>query len=912
MPSELQLSCSVCQSKFWVDRPSSQSGGRFNCPTCGAVVDQGQPPVDATPSGHDTSHTKDAGGQRSDGRRAAVVTGVSPANSPASSPSAGSSILRPAQQNDEIGRLGPYRVLQVLGVGGMGIVYLAEDPKLKRQIALKAIQPRYAGDYDARHRFLREAQAQAQLEHEHIVSIYQADEDNGVPYIAMPLLRGQTLAHRLKESRTLPVETVLRIGRDIAEGLAAAHARGLMHRDIKPSNIWLEAQRDRAKILDFGLARAFAQGEQIQITQSGMVIGTPAYMSPEQARGEAVDARSDLFSLGVVLYSAITGELPFKGKDTFAILTALAVDNPTPPSTLNEGVSAALSDVLLKLLARKPDDRYQSASEVAAILDEFARTEATPVASRSSPPLSAGSTTAPLRTPAPTPAPLPPASLATMPLPPAPPQPAPPQPAPPQPAPLPEEPLSLSKQPGSEKAPAHLHFRGFGCMVQITVTCVVLIAVGGLGWYYLHSPWSGDWVIIAHKANSLAELETRLGQHLKSKDFLAAFQAAEAEKGLKPDERAKLQGMIVEPLLAELKQSKDTFGTLDQLKVSEIYQAKHLSNEQADAVRQMARAALAGKVNALLDDLKKKADRDLSAGEPLLQSAMALPKSFQDKYDPSLDLDAKTLDRIEFWHKLLEIDRRLYAGKPDPAKAFDLYLDLVKSRTAFEQSLDRQTELFLKHPEISKRFKEHKSVFLAKRDAMKLVSARPALDANLAEPLIDNVDAIFAKAKSRVQSPEFDWRQRESWGPISKLAEQAVEYGPQNPKAHWLKGWAKLQEARAVRYGDPKLGSPEIAREAVYETVKLATLAEAETTLTTAATLAEKVKATDPPLAALIYLELAEAFLDAADYYAQIPYDGIRKRLQADERKKDCLQKANEWVRIAQLSAKPGQQPVAN
>ncbi|MCI0685315.1 MAG: serine/threonine protein kinase [Gemmataceae bacterium] len=273
--------------------------------------------------------------------------------------------LRPAQEPDE---LGPYRILRVLGHGGMGVVYLAEDPKLQRRIALKVMHPRHAGQAQARLRFLREARTQAALEHEHIVAIYHVDEDNGVPFIAMPLLRGETLADRLKRERTLPLGEALRIGREIAEGLAAAHRQGIVHRDIKPSNIWLEGQRARAKILDFGLARAAETSDDSQITYTGAVLGTPAYMSPEQARGGRVDGRSDVFSLGVVLYQAITGELPFKGSTTFAILSALALDEPMPPHNLNNDVPAWISDAIVKMLAKKPDDRCHSASAVALLL----------------------------------------------------------------------------------------------------------------------------------------------------------------------------------------------------------------------------------------------------------------------------------------------------------------------------------------------------------------------------------------------------------------------------------------------------------------------------------------------------------------------------------------------------------------
>ncbi len=208
------------------------------------------------------------------------------------------SFLGPSQGPDEIGRLGPYRVLKVLGTGGMGVVFLAEDVLLQRRVALKSMKPSVVSG-QARERFFREARAAAAIEHEHIVSIYQVGEDRGVPYLAMQLLQGEALDERLKRDPVLPTAEVLRIGREIAEGLAAAHERGLIHRDIKPANIWLEGGRGKVKILDFGLARVV--GDTSNLTHSGTIVGTPAYMAPEQARGGHVDARCDLFSLGAVL-----------------------------------------------------------------------------------------------------------------------------------------------------------------------------------------------------------------------------------------------------------------------------------------------------------------------------------------------------------------------------------------------------------------------------------------------------------------------------------------------------------------------------------------------------------------------------------------------------------------------------------
>jgi WD40 repeat protein/serine/threonine protein kinase len=281
--------------------------------------------------------------------------------------------LAPAQAPGELGRLGEYRVVKVLGAGGMGVVFQAEDPRLQRQVALKAMLPSLAASASARERFLREARAAAAIEHDHIIAIHQVGEDRGVPFLAMPLLRGEPLdrkLHREGDGRGgLPLAEVLRIGREMAEGLAAAHERGLIHRDIKPANVWLEGERARVKILDFGLARQMQ--DQSQLTQSGVVIGTPAYMAPEQANGQKTDARSDLFSLGCVLYRLCTGEPPFRGADTISTLVAVATEQPPAPALRNPKLPPALSDLVMRLLAKAPADRPQTAKEVAAALEEI-------------------------------------------------------------------------------------------------------------------------------------------------------------------------------------------------------------------------------------------------------------------------------------------------------------------------------------------------------------------------------------------------------------------------------------------------------------------------------------------------------------------------------------------------------------
>ena len=273
-------------------------------------------------------------------------------------------------------RLGPYRLVKPLGNGGMGVVYLAEDTQLGRRAAVKVMRPEMAA-YDPRayERFLREARAAAAVRHDNVVTVYHASEENGIPYLAMELLRGTSLSAYLAKGPppTIPVAT--RLGREIAEGLAAAHAKGLVHRDIKPANIWLEAPNGRVKVLDFGLARAAGpdQPGPDRLTGSGLVVGTPGYMSPEQARGIPLDERTDLFSLGVVLYLLCTGKEPFAGTNPTAVLTALAVDRQKPARELNPKVPDALSELIDRLLEKKPEDRPPSAAEVAKALRQIER-----------------------------------------------------------------------------------------------------------------------------------------------------------------------------------------------------------------------------------------------------------------------------------------------------------------------------------------------------------------------------------------------------------------------------------------------------------------------------------------------------------------------------------------------------------
>jgi hypothetical protein len=355
--------CPACQKK--VSARDEMAGKKGKCPGCGRAVS-----IPAPPGGGAVSSLSDA-------RTLLPSSHAYPTLGVARPDPRLIDFLAPAEADDELGRLGQYRILKVLGHGGMGVVYKAEDPKLKRLVAIKAMLPAIAASATAGQRFLREAQAMAAVKHDHVATIYQVDEERGVPFLAMELLQGEPLDERLnREEKLLPAE-VVRIGREMAEALAAAHATGLIHRDIKPANVWLEAPRGRVKILDFGLARAASQDG--GLTQTGAIVGTPAFMSPEQARGEPLDARSDLFSLGVVLYRLLTGRQPFRGKDTVSTLVAVATDRPPPPV----GVPEELSDLVMRLLEKEPRRRPASAAEAAEDLrdleEKLAREDAHPV-----------------------------------------------------------------------------------------------------------------------------------------------------------------------------------------------------------------------------------------------------------------------------------------------------------------------------------------------------------------------------------------------------------------------------------------------------------------------------------------------------------------------------------------------------
>jgi serine/threonine protein kinase len=275
--------------------------------------------------------------------------------------------LEPSEDTNVLGQLGGYDVLAIIGRGGMGVVLKAFDRELKRFVAIKALSPHLAHSSVARKRFAREAQAAAAVVNPHVVAIHHVQPTGRLPFLIMPLLTGESLAQRLKSRAPLELTEVLRIGMQAAVGLAAAHDQGLVHRDVKPANIFLEKGVERVVITDFGLARA---ADDVSMTRLGVVAGTPEYMSPEQARGEALDCRSDLFSLGCVLYEMATGVSPFRSDSTIATLRRIVDDRPAAIASLAPELPPWFSYIVERLLSKDPTQRFASASEVALLLEQ--------------------------------------------------------------------------------------------------------------------------------------------------------------------------------------------------------------------------------------------------------------------------------------------------------------------------------------------------------------------------------------------------------------------------------------------------------------------------------------------------------------------------------------------------------------
>ncbi len=274
--------------------------------------------------------------------------------------------LEPSDDLAILGRLGGYDVLDIIGRGGMGVVLKGYDRELKRFVAIKALAPHLAHSALARKRFAREAQAAAAVVNLHVIAIHQVQPNGQLPFLVMPLLTGESLAQRLKARGTLELNEILRIGMQAAEGLAAAHGQGLIHRDVKPANILLEKGVERAVLTDFGLARA---ADDVSLTRWGIIAGTPEYMSPEQARGETLDGRSDLFSLGCVLYEMATGVSPFQTDSTMATLRRIVDEQPATMASLVPELPPWYCRIVERLLSKDPAQRFASASEVSHLLE---------------------------------------------------------------------------------------------------------------------------------------------------------------------------------------------------------------------------------------------------------------------------------------------------------------------------------------------------------------------------------------------------------------------------------------------------------------------------------------------------------------------------------------------------------------
>ena len=269
--------------------------------------------------------------------------------------------LGPPSHPEMLGRIGRYEIERVIGSGGMGVVFKGFDTELNRPIAIKVLARHLSQNGAARRRFAREGKAIAAVVHEHVVAIYNVETDDATPFLVMQFVNGESLQARVERCGPLDAKEILRIGMQAAAGLRAAHEQGVIHRDIKPGNILLEESVERALVTDFGLAQSL---DDASLTQSGIVTGTPNYMSPEQASGKSTDARSDLFSLGSVLYFMATGRPPFRAEKTMGVLHRICNDVHQPVWRVNSDVPYPLCEIIDRLLEKKPKRRFQSAVEV--------------------------------------------------------------------------------------------------------------------------------------------------------------------------------------------------------------------------------------------------------------------------------------------------------------------------------------------------------------------------------------------------------------------------------------------------------------------------------------------------------------------------------------------------------------------
>jgi ABC-type branched-subunit amino acid transport system substrate-binding protein len=357
----ITLQCACCGKAVEV-ASVDQSASR--CPYCNCSLagpEEGEAPAHSTPQGVPSVGITDTHALE----QPTLVGGDSASYGPPAF-----TFLSPPRQPGELGWLAHYRVLKLLGQGGMGIVFQAEDTHLERLVALKVMNGEAARDPLSRRRFLREARMMAAIRSDHIVTIHQVGMHKDLPFLAMELLQGETLAAWLQRGKRASPAQMLDVALQVARGLEAAHERGLIHRDIKPGNIWLDSATGRVKLLDFGLARP---AEEVgKLTKVGMVVGTPAYMSPEQAEGKKLDFRSDLFSLGCVLYELSAGVPPFTATSALAVLTAIVLRDPKPLGQLNPSLPPELAELVMRMLAKIPKDRPASTSSVVAALDNIA------------------------------------------------------------------------------------------------------------------------------------------------------------------------------------------------------------------------------------------------------------------------------------------------------------------------------------------------------------------------------------------------------------------------------------------------------------------------------------------------------------------------------------------------------------
>jgi serine/threonine protein kinase len=274
-------------------------------------------------------------------------------------------LLGPTDDPHMLGRIGNYEVIGLIGRGGMGIVFRAFDSSLHRIVAIEMMLPHLAASGSARKRFARETQAAAAVVDEHVMAIHCVDEWQGVPYLVMNYSRGTSLQRRINESGPLHVRECLRIALQVAKGLSAAHAQGIIHRDVKPANILLDQNVERAQLMDFGLARAF---DDASLTRTGLIAGTPRYMSPEQVHGVRVDFRSDLFSLGATMYAMYTGHSPFRAESAYGAMHRVVHGVPRPIQQVNPDIPEWLCAVISQLIDTNPSQRFATAGDVVALL----------------------------------------------------------------------------------------------------------------------------------------------------------------------------------------------------------------------------------------------------------------------------------------------------------------------------------------------------------------------------------------------------------------------------------------------------------------------------------------------------------------------------------------------------------------